>query len=207
MMISGKTNCCRVVQMWYLVHLVCIVFRSNSNNHHPGLDFKGVKNLQKTTRQCLKYQFCASAGSTSPLISQMSKLSDRLGDQSWVSLWVSCERQIYLSTADPRSVWIVRFPSSERTTEGFRTTHSSPLILCWRCRPQLYPESIHSFSNSFPARCPSPLRQNQGSGGGRRSIICLVQKEEGRLTEVHRLFFPLALARHANEQRHMWLCD
>lgn len=127
----------------------------------------GVKNLQKTTRQCLKYQFCASAGSTSPLISQMSKLSDRLGDQSWVSLWVSCERQIYLSTADPRSVWIVRFPSSERTTEGFRTTHSSPLILCWRCRPQLYPESIHSFSNSFPARCPSPLRQNQGSGGAK----------------------------------------
>lgn len=65
--------------------------------------------------------------------------------------------------------------------------------------------SIHSLTLSQPGAPLLSVRTR--ARGGRRSIICMVQKEEGRLTEVHRLFFPLALARHANEQRHMWLCD
>lgn len=154
-------------------------------------------------------------------------LCDKVGIKRQVPLCLSSVRQIYLPLRryqDFLNHVVSRFREDRR---GFRSTCSSPLIHCWHCRPELYFVRVcvslcvllHIYSGTsifLPAQVPvsiTPGHMTLSEWGfvGQKLFTCLVQKEEALqsvcLTKASHLFLPLALACHANEQQHMWLCD
>lgn len=111
---------------------------------------------------------------------------------------------------------LCRFPRHRGAVRGLEQ-HAAPLwsaadtatLSFTLCVHVLLQSFIHLLTFSHPGAplCCTRTALSEWGPVGQRSHVCLARREEGHLGEVQSLFLPLALACHANEQQHMWLCD